>query len=708
MIHLLSRLLHSLTIHRIKLLVAVIILTCPTVSAFDRKAVTNNLLHQLALRPPYHEQVRLLYNIIDLTQSTIDSHSYYHMLFNLGKAHNDVALQLDAIRNMNNIFNDSMLFYINYVKTLPESNNRKETSTFLQYQYTKMVFLRMDNNKRSEYLLQLIKKYKTEKRNDIYVQTGKLMNLLLALSYTSTRDLFSNYLKELGTVIDRLPADGRNCLPNSYYAIAPDFYAALGMEKESAIADLKYQKFTDNLESRYRKQGRIYRNFDRFRYVSYRRMLWDTTYFSQRQIKEIFAKMVQLSKTNFELALDMNSPRSIARTRYYIATRQFMKAKPLIDSMLVGDKVENKVFVRNCLRIRIKIGLMTHDKNLLGYTLRYIDALESDIKNSINEKAEELQIIYDVNGLTQQVNNLELAKKQEEITASHNNTTISIIALIIVIILLVMTLRQLKRSKRLASNLKNSQAKLVDDKAKILDTMDKLEKARNDAVMADRQKTQFIQNMDHEIRTPLNAIVGFTQVITDPEIKLDDEEKDEYTDLIMRNNSLLQKLVNDVFDIAQIESGNIQMAIEPCSVNALCKEAVNAMSSQASEGVEMHFPQHASDITINTDRKLVLQLLGNYLSNACKFTAAGEIILDYSVDSSAENVTFSVTDTGIGIPAEKAEIIFNRFEKLNSFQQGTGLGLHVCKLIAATLHGKVRLDTSYSSGSRFLFIHPLK
>jgi hypothetical protein len=189
MIHLLSRLLHSLTIHRIKLLVAVIILTCPTVSAFDRKAVTNNLLHQLALRPPYHEQVRLLYNIIDLTQSTIDSHSYYHMLFNLGKAHNDVALQLDAIRNMNNIFNDSMLFYINYVKTLPESNNRKETSTFLQYQYTKMVFLRMDNNKRSEYLLQLIKKYKTEKRNDIYVQTGKLMNLLLALSYTSTRDL---------------------------------------------------------------------------------------------------------------------------------------------------------------------------------------------------------------------------------------------------------------------------------------------------------------------------------------------------------------------------------------------------------------------------------------------------------------------------------------------------------------------------------------
>jgi signal transduction histidine kinase len=131
------------------------------------------------------------------------------------------------------------------------------------------------------------------------------------------------------------------------------------------------------------------------------------------------------------------------------------------------------------------------------------------------------------------------------------------------------------------------------------------------------------------------------------------------------------------------------------------------MSSRTEKGVKMHFPQHIIDFTLKTDRQRVLQLLSNYLSNACKFTHEGEIMLDYYVDEQLKTVTFSVTDTGIGIPVDKAEIIFNRFEKLNSFEQGTGLGLHVCRLIAKTLHGEVRLDTSYTSGSRFIFVHPI-
>jgi signal transduction histidine kinase len=159
-----------------------------------------------------------------------------------------------------------------------------------------------------------------------------------------------------------------------------------------------------------------------------------------------------------------------------------------------------------------------------------------------------------------------------------------------------------------------------------------------------------------------------------------------YADLIMRNNSLLQKLVNDVFDIAQMESGNIQMAIEPCSVNALCKEAVNGMSSQANRRRRGNALSRstASDLTINTDRKLMLsiarQLSVERLQVHCCMAKLSLIILWIP---QPRTVTFSVTDTGIGIPAEKAEIIFNRFEKLNSFQQGTGLGLHVCKLIAS-------------------------
>jgi signal transduction histidine kinase len=310
--------------------------------------------------------------------------------------------------------------------------------------------------------------------------------------------------------------------------------------------------------------------------------------------------------------------------------------------------------------------------------------------------------------LTQQVSKLELAKKQDEINSSRRNTAISVIALLIVLLLLGLSWWQLLRSKKLAKTLKQSQKDLIDEKTVIMDTMDKLDKARNDAIMADKMKTLFIQNMDHEIRTPLNAIVGFTQVLTDNEIELDNEEKTEYASLILKNNDLLLKLVSDVFDIAQMESGSIQTSIEPCSLNDICSAAYESMKMRTEKNVTLRFSAHSSDFMLNTDRQRILQLLNNYLSNACKFTRHGEITLDYSVDEESETVTFSVTDTGIGIPADKADKIFERFEKLNSFDQGTGLGLHVCKLIAKTLHGEVKLDTTYHSGSRFLFLHPFK
>lgn len=102
------------------------------------------------------------------------------------------------------------------------------------------------------------------------------------------------------------------------------------------------------------------------------------------------------------------------------------------------------------------------------------------------------------------------------------------------------------------------------------------------------------------------------------------------------------------------------------------------------------------------------QVLTNFLTNAAKFTNKGEIVLSYDIDQTQQQVIFSVTDTGIGVPKDKAEVIFERFEKLDSFAQGTGLGLHICRLIAKLLQGKVMVDTSYTQGARFIFIHPIK
>jgi signal transduction histidine kinase len=144
----------------------------------------------------------------------------------------------------------------------------------------------------------------------------------------------------------------------------------------------------------------------------------------------------------------------------------------------------------------------------------------------------------------------------------------------------------------------------------------------------------------------------------------------------------------------------------PNSLNDICSFVVSSVKNRAAEGVQMIFNPHPEDFILVTDRNRLAQVLINYLTNACKFTVKGSITVEYSLEQQGF-VTFSVTDTGRDIPADKADAIFRRFTKLDRFKQGSGLGLHICALIAKGLHAEAKLDTSYRGGARFLFIHPI-
>ena len=238
------------------------------------------------------------------------------------------------------------------------------------------------------------------------------------------------------------------------------------------------------------------------------------------------------------------------------------------------------------------------------------------------------------------------------------------------------------------------------------------EEAQRRAEHSEKMKTIFIQNMSHEIRTPLNAIVGFAQLLAEPDIAdaFSDDEKREYSRLIGGNADMLMTLVNDILNISDLESGKYKMNMHTCEVNDICEFCLKNVELRVPAGVRMYFTTEVEDsFTLYTDRQRVQQVITNFLTNACKHTSQGEIHLHVSLAENPGRLTFSVTDTGTGVPADQAEAIFERFTKLDSFKQGTGLGLAICRMIADILGGEVRLDTTYTAGgARFVFIHPLE
>ncbi len=214
--------------------------------------------------------------------------------------------------------------------------------------------------------------------------------------------------------------------------------------------------------------------------------------------------------------------------------------------------------------------------------------------------------------------------------------------------------------------------------------------------------------MRHEILTPLNAIVGFSQLIADSMPEKKREEMEKYTNIIAENNDILHTVITDIIDISQLETGEMKVTYRPESLNEICINTTTTMARKASKNVKMYFDAPKDDLVIYTDRVRVEQVITNFLNNAAKFTESGSITLSYKVDDEKSNVVISVTDTGIGIPENKQEVIFDRFVKLNQYSSGTGLGLHICRLIAEILKGTVKVDPTYTDGARFLFIIPLK
>lgn len=315
------------------------------------------------------------------------------------------------------------------------------------------------------------------------------------------------------------------------------------------------------------------------------------------------------------------------------------------------------------------------------------NALDSAITWQKNSDADELATIYD----TRQKERI-IEQQRADLSRSHNLITGTAVILITLFFIIYVISRR-RAMRRLAE--KNEQLKLANERANETSKM----------------KSDFIKQISHEIRTPLNILSGFTQIITSGGVEMNEEARRNVNNQIYQNTNRITELVNKMLELSDAGS---QVTIERLDETSALEIAAQA-SADSSIAIATHITFNilpdtdAEKATLRTNLQQAVRALELLLDNARKFTQQGSVTLRISMEKqqNKQRVLFIVEDTGIGVPANEAEHIFEDFVQLNSYTDGTGIGLTVARSIARRLGGDICLDTNYTTGARFIMSLPV-
>jgi signal transduction histidine kinase/CheY-like chemotaxis protein len=257
---------------------------------------------------------------------------------------------------------------------------------------------------------------------------------------------------------------------------------------------------------------------------------------------------------------------------------------------------------------------------------------------------------------------------------------------------------------------------IFKDVSDLMRIENELKEARDQAEESDRLKTSFLANMSHEIRTPMNGIVGFANLLRDP--GLSEDKKDLFLKHIDQSSNQLLNIIDDIIDISKIESGQLKISNKPVRINGILEEIYSSFfhrirgdaPGQKLVDFKLKRGNESNDFTIVTDDFRLSQIFNNLIGNAIKFTKEGHITFGYNLKNT-RHVEFFVSDSGIGIPNNKRQIIFDRFgqvDQVRSLQRsGTGLGLPISKSLVDLMGGEMWVESEVGKGSTFYFTLPL-
>jgi signal transduction histidine kinase len=312
---------------------------------------------------------------------------------------------------------------------------------------------------------------------------------------------------------------------------------------------------------------------------------------------------------------------------------------------------------------------------------RWEEAYKSFKKESLaSDSIDNVVLTNSMRGIQDQIELYEAEKK------AANDRTFALLGAIFLLILLIMALVYIVQTRR---------------KHEL-----ELQKAYNKAMESEKMKTAFIHNVSHEVRTPLNIITGFAQVIADPDLEGDPEERKNIATMMQKSTRQITVLIDEIIGLSLIESTDKLAKNDMPNINnvlhGLQTEYKDYVSKEITISVETDL---SDDFILKTNENMLRRIFACLLDNAVKYTSIGSIILKAKLENGLLKI--AVQDTGSGIPIEEAEHIFDRFVKLDSFKEGIGLGLPLSRRLAEQLGGKVELDTTYTDGARFIVSLPV-
>ena len=236
--------------------------------------------------------------------------------------------------------------------------------------------------------------------------------------------------------------------------------------------------------------------------------------------------------------------------------------------------------------------------------------------------------------------------------------------------------------------------------------LEELRKAYNKAMESEKMKTAFIQNVSHEVRTPLNIITGFAQVMANPDLAGDPEERKRISTMMQKSTRQVTVLIDEIIGLSLIESTEKIRKEDNANINKMLRGLQIEYQDYANAGTTLNIETELpDDFTLTTNENMLHRILACLMDNAVKYTEKGAITIKAQQENNQLKLT--VTDTGSGIPTEEAEHIFDRFVKLDNFKEGIGLGLPLSRRLAEQLGGKVELDTTYTDGAQFIVTLPI-